>query len=678
MPTGKTAQALDQESLIAATNWLYNVYPPYYETTTQPRYNTGVRYPSYLRRLSDRNDRYGSGGYESPVITNRYRVISPTSLNNTTNYTPTRSPYTTSSSYTDGYTYISPYSSSRYNTLRDPYTNTIRRSTGYRASTRNTLGNYSRYRQPKTRQIGSRYDSAPTITTTTLSTNSTDYADPVITVRPLTIDRDFIEGNQLTTPIFQIGFTNNASAVRNTLPPVYELRKLKFALQDRQGVFIDFSDFFLDIEGEQVYFGGSGDITVSIQGARVAQGESKSLAVSLGIRDTSRLPRRSGSLRLVVQDAEVTTEFSGRPANYRISGNKSSQFVSFMPTPGAQPGKTPSVAGNTTVNIFGKNLSAGSSEKVLALRLQANYDDIQINNITVREVLSNGGVDGWSNKLEVIDEATGQVLESSRFTGGKAVFNFRPAIIIDRGNQSLLSFRLYLSDPIRNTSGSNQFKLMIDNADIDAYSYSTGNTVTSKIVDIDSETFTISGGSGGISAAGSQPPLVAFGNLAPLFRFNISNPSTSYISVGRMSFIVNPSETQFAGGSISTGDFALTQFSNGQEYGVGFAPVQASGNTVKFDHSSGLNIPPGQTYTFTLQVALDDLPGSNPSATVQILGDSVYGKGNLSQVKTSGANFVWSDNSGSPHSASTTDWFTGYRFSGITSNPVVIRGERVV
>ncbi len=125
----------------------------------------------------------------------------------------------------------------------------------------------------------------------------------------------------------------------------------------------------------------------------------------------------------------------------------------------------------------------------------------------------------------------------------------------------------------------------------------------------------------------------------------------------------------FVGGG--NNDFALYRSHQGHEFSSSdFSTQFLGGNTVRFDAKNEIYIPAHSTQEFALRVALKNT-GTNRYIGVKVLGDSSLNRGTLSNLKSSGANFIWSDHSGAPHVPGSGDWLSGYLFPGLPTQTLV-------
>ena len=172
----------------------------------------------------------------------------------------------------------------------------------------------------------------------------------------------------------------------------------------------------------------------------------------------------------------------------------------------------------------------------------------------------------------------------------------------------------------------------------------------------------------------SQPSLNPLGRSEQLFRFKVLNPGDREISVGRVSMQLTLSGVEFGGG-LDVGKVQLKELVNGREInGVRFNTTSAGGDTVVFDAVGEVFLGKRSEREFVLKAVLDDLPGDPDGdfVTVKILGDTVAQAGTFEQVRGGGANFIWSDHSGRPHTTSSSDWRNGRSVFGLPSNPISV------
>lgn len=62
----------------------------------------------------------------------------------------------------------------------------------------------------------------------------------------------------------------------------------------------------------------------------------------------------------------------------------------------------------------------------------------------------------------------------------------------------------------------------------------------------------------------------------------------------------------------------------------------------------------------------------NDFISVRIIEDSAMDAGALAAVAGNTPNVAWSDLSGAPHSALTTDWFNGFKVPGLDTDAITL------
>ena len=528
------------------------------------------------------------------------------------------------------------------------------------------------YRRNAFRSLSSTPVSARSNNYTRVSAD-TSYQGATVTIHSPKLTNALSQNIDEPIDVFEIGIRNDFGS-RNTVPEVLLVRNMEFEIIDREGAFLDFSDFKLRINGEVFRFNTSGGLHVTqSQGNRVTRGDSLNFDVDLLIEDVGTLPNMYGGLRVKLTGLDVIREQGFNSVQSRYVGSTTSQFLSLQPY---SRNSGNSVLSGQPVNIYGKTLAAGSSELVLALGLESVDDDLQIRDLTVRESLSNGAIDGWASSLQMIDNTTGSVLDTAYFSGGKASFSLNPPFTIYRNQRKSIAFRLNLRDNISINTSSNAFKLDLAPQDIDVYSLSTGNALSlaNKTINTDSEIFAISaGGAVSIVNSGSQPSLAITSNPNPVYRFTVNNPSSDYISLARITADLYLGGGLVFPGGISPDDFAISDYANGTDYIIGSTITPVSSSRIRFDFGSEYLISPGSSKTFSIHSALEDNGGGTPAATAQIPSDSTLYRGTLNSVRSTGVNFIWSDHSASPHTSGSNDWNSGYKIQGLPTSAYVNR-----
>ena len=471
-------------------------------------------------------------------------------------------------------------------------------------------------------------------------------------------------------PVFDIGVRNDSYSSSSTLPQVYLLRGMSFEIIDRDGVFTDFSNFILSVNGSEQRFTRNGDIDIRFIGSnRITRGDALDLEVELKLDEVDIYPRIRGGLRIRLVDTDVISESTGNSVPTSLVGRSTSEFLAWDPFPSVSTGGTSQLSVVTSKSIYGRTLGAGESWDVLSMDLKAHDDDLIIEEITVRDSLSGGDIDGWTDGLEAIDGRTGRSLGRAYFVNGAARFSFSPGLEIYREQNRAIYFRIHVRSRINTSSQNTSFKLDIAPADIEVYGIGAGSNLptANKVINTNTDTFFVSGGSGvGGVSHGPQPQLIPTGNPTPAYRFTVNNLGSRYLSLGRVTAQIYPNALDFAGGSLSAGDLQISEYQAGNEQILSANVSVPSSNVARFDFTHERLISPRSGRTFTIWVATENPTSDLASLSFQLLGDSSLNKGNLSSVKSSGANFIWSDHSDSPHSMSSSDdWINGYLFNGL-------------
>ncbi len=550
-------------------------------------------------------------------------------------------------------------------------------SVGYRApSIRTTYTPSSTFNTTSTRTSTYRVYPTNRTTTTTQATSSVN-----VTVNPITLRQDINNITSEAVDLFNIGLSNPASS-SSSFVAAAQVSQMKFQITDNTGVVSDFSDFDLVVEDQSFQFERTGYITLKFNNLRLAAGESRSLDVQIKLNDPDNFSRLPGSFRVKLTDIEAQAEGSVQALTTKISGKTVSDYVVLNPVGSVSGGATDGSASVTPVFVSGRALGSGDKAVVLSAILKASLDDFLIEKLTVRNTFGSN-VDSLIQEVRLINQSTGKLLSTKQFTNGVAVFDLsrNNEIYIGRNNEVNLVFEVLVRDNIPSNITENRLELSFNDSDIEIFGIGSGQAVpdSRKNFNVDAETFTVTQGGGGSTAVGgvsfsaSQPSFVSNGNLEQLVRFQLRNSGTKGMSVGRIAIQAFPSGVEFSGG-ISTDDAQLVRVVNGfQEYSSGFTTVSASGNTFVFDAGSELYMSGGSVQEFALKLKLDNTGANDDSDSVsfKILGDSSFAKGTLSTLRASGANYIWSDQSASPHSVSSGDWYSGYLVNGIPTNNYV-------
>gem|GEM_PF-1393386 len=102
------------------------------------------------------------------------------------------------------------------------------------------------------------------------------------------------------------------------------------------------------------------------------------------------------------------------------------------------------------------------------------------------------------------------------------------------------------------------------------------------------------------------------------------------------------------------------------------------GATPEFRFASGTKwkVAAGSSKTIELKGTITGSLVTNDNVTVKIIEDAFHADANADTMATSVAagdsNFIWSDNSGSPHTALTADWFNGYKVNGLDTTSTTL------
>lgn len=478
--------------------------------------------------------------------------------------------------------------------------------------------------------------------------------------------------------IFSLGFRHAGEDDSLRFTPAVTLDTLSFQVFGNRGISQDLDNLRLIVEGVEGEFEFEEDktLTLNLNGLRLARGESRTLTVSLKVFDPSATAHKPGTLRVRFLGATAQTELGNETVSVKRLGTPISDQIVFDPDPVTTG--TPEFSARPATQVHGQMLSAGSEALVLTLNLSAYYDDMLLREVTVADTLSSGGVDAFIDRVSLQNLKTGDVLATGRFVNGDARLKLSSRLQIDRGGETVpLGVFVQLDDRIRADQINAQFRLTIEPEDLIVQGIGSGTDVpdSHKNFSLDTETFTVVQNTLGVSL-GSQPDGFGVGTGQPetVFRFQLKAGGRQDAALGRISFRVTPEGMDFRGGSISPDDFRLVQEVNGQQY-LQPGTFSVSGTTATFDPTREILLSRRENAQFALQVALESA-GGNPRAdslVVQIVGDDTRDVGTLGNVRSSGANFIWSDLSGSPHGTSSADWMSGYQVPGLPSLTTVIK-----
>ena len=494
----------------------------------------------------------------------------------------------------------------------------------------------------------------------------------VATISPTTPNQSIYKVTDDPVSVFKIGVRNNSHTSSTKFPANFLLDKAEFQLFSRNGIFTDPSDFDLVVNGESFQFDKNGKATISFNNARLAEGESLELDVAIKADDPDNMLHQNGSAKLRLLNISAEKEFSRDFVPVLVSGNRISKLISYLPTPVVSSGGNSTIVSTTGSSIYGDLILAGEEKFVLAVHMNASYDDLAIRKMTVHNVYGNL-IDSQVQEIQAINLLTGELLDTAMFTNGEARFQFSPRVIIPRNSSGKIGFKVKIRENPRN-HGDRRLKLTLSANDVLVESMSNGRELPNshKNFNIDSYDFVVVRSSLEISPQ-NQPNNFPIGTGSPEGVYNFAINSRDSAELARISFDVYPNGLQFAGGSISSNDFELVEVYGNHEENLNIN-ISVSGNKVTFDFVNPLSFFQNSAKNFRLKVALDELGASNDNDGVSVListGD-IYINNSLATVRGTGANFIWSDESASPHSTNSDDWFSGYRMN-FPSNSVYIK-----
>ena len=484
-----------------------------------------------------------------------------------------------------------------------------------------------------------------------------------------------------TVPVFRVGVARRRTTGRASLTfsEAALLDEVSFRMVSPTGIAENPRDFELVIDGEDFRFEDDGTATVQFHNARLSSGSDFAFDVGIRVANDSTVSHIPGALQLQILNPKAIGESSGDDIPVLIRGDALSQTIVWDPTP-VQTG-TPVLSGNTNITVDGRTLQSGEKALVLTMRLESAYDDLIVDGVTLRDKLNNQNLSGLIYEVQAIDmDRDGQpILDVAKFSGDQVQFDFNPGIFVGRSDQRRIGFIVVVRDSWSSSLDNTTFELEAQASDIDVYSNSTGQDLSNsnKYISVDTDRFNIAQGTFRIRPAAAQPTsLVGFSALEPRFYFDVSTGNSS-ISLGRITFELSLSGMEYPGG-ISADDFALYRVrENGnvvEQSGSDFTASIVGDHMVRFDATGDYSLYKNQVVRLALMARLENVGDHDDNSLgVKILGDSTYQKGNLAAVRSSGANFIWSDQSAHPHRVTTSDWMSGYQVSGIPSNYTVIK-----
>ncbi len=474
-----------------------------------------------------------------------------------------------------------------------------------------------------------------------------------------------------TYPIFKISAQNNNKLRSTQSPETLYLTRLKFQVFENSGIAADPERFSLVVNGQSFDIEDNGNVWIDFINERVTYRNAREIDVSFRVKDPEDTPNVDGALRFRVIEAEAVREGFYDKVRTRLAGKTLSQYHSFKPVlteTGSQQ-----IAGKST-RIWGKTLVAGSEDYVLNLNFGASFDDLSLEQIVLSDDLSEGKIDSLTSEITAVNGRTGEVLGTSRFTNSRAKFKFLPSIRINRGDDFEIAFKIRIAE---NVNQNAEFKLDVLPSDVRVRSISSGRDLSStdKYFSFNSEVFSIAKSIFKIGVSEQQPENWAASGSAHerVYRFFITNPGQRSISLARVSMDVNLGGLAFAGAKVAS-RFDLREIRGEREASASaFTPTLVGSRTVVFDAKSEFLISRNSTTELALKLQLVDLAGDSEDdyIAIKILADVTLETGSLATVRTSGANFIWSDHSSSQHSTSTIDWLSGYLVPGLPTNTTV-------
>ncbi len=486
--------------------------------------------------------------------------------------------------------------------------------------------------------------------------------------------------DQTPIKIFKLGINNKTVAKSTDFVEALKLDTLTFQMFSNTGIATDPRMFELGVRGSSdtdptyFQFESDGTVTLKFHNARVAKGEGMEFDINVRVESPANTPRVPGAFRLRLLSATASTEQTGTAVSAQIIKNALSDTITFTPGVQVSEGETPVVESRpVSSEIFGRIVSAGEKVFALALNFEAHYDDMLIQEITVRNTTGGADIDKFVSSIYAIDTVSGQTLGQSKFTQGKATFRFFSPIRVNREQERHIGFRVLIGNRVDTGRYDTRFKLDVASSDVIVQGVGSGRELSDSYKNFSANTHTFlavqSGGGFEIAPSATQPDgFSATESMERVYQFKIINPDDKEISIGRLSFDIRLSGVEFSGG-MSADDFQLKQIQRGREVeGAAFTPTVSSSNVVVFDAGTEFYIPRHGEVELVLKTKLADISGGNSdmdSVSVQVLGDSTLSTGSLSTVRSNNASLIWSDHSGRPHTLDSTDWISGYLITGV-------------
>lgn len=569
-----------------------------------------------------------------------------------------------------------PYYSNTYTRNSRP----VFRSTTRRLQPGSSSSSYSSTTSTSTPVVSSRRYFSPSYrrpsgsasrTTGTLVQTTSD-SRVTATVRPYRQRQDIQTVDESTIDVFQIGFAHGTITRSTQFQEPILIEGMKFRLSSLGEGSVDFRRYAIDINGQDITFEEDGTLSIDLDNVRLSRGSSTSFDVRLRVDDADAVPHFYRRFTLSIEDITAQTEYSLADVPVRIIGTTISNDIVWNPIPNVN--QSPVFSGRP-IQIFGRSLSTGESAFVASLDFQANYDDIYIEDITVRDSLSGGAIDTWVSSVRLYDQDTGQIIATSRFTNGVAHFNLnRNQFVIPRNSTRRMAVEVVVSSYVSPGISGTDFQIDIDADDVTAFGIGSGRELSAseKNFSTSAQTFSVSHG-GGISistATISQPyGFGATGNLEQVFRFSIRNNGDSGINLARVSFDIDLGGVSLVNGasSLQLKETDARAQSSGQVFGT--TSYDSSGKAV-FDASSPIYIGGKREAYFVLSLQMEDIApiADNDFVALKLLGDSSSNRGTLTQVRSAGANFIWADS----NNTGSDGYSSGYLLPGLPTNTISV------
>ncbi len=497
-----------------------------------------------------------------------------------------------------------------------------------------------------------------------------------VSARPIRLNRNILKINETPTDVFELGFFNRNRRNDNIYQEPILIDKATFSIVDNRDISDKYQHLLLTFEDQAFRFDSDGNVTLPFKNLRLAAGDNRSLKVGIKIDDPANAPSTLGSLRLRLEEVTGQLESRGKTRAIIVYGTSISELIAFNPIPKAN--KKAHFLGNKTGKIYGKMLSTGSEEFVLAVGFRASFDDFFIQKIAITDVLSKNSIDTFVEKIEAIDLETGRPFDAVKFTGGVARFKFPKPILVERKHPRRIGFKVYLKDQIYANHQNTQFRLTVNPSDIIVTSRSNGINLSdsNKIFTLENETFTIANTAPKLIFPTKQTRPLSFTGKKELVHSLDFTSHGGNSSIARISFQVFPNKLAFAGG-ISADDFELVELDNTRNRQIKPLPSNNSltGNLLRFDLVNPVDIHERETYHFGLKIALQNTPTltKQDGITFRIPADNDHLLGTLDEIRASQAHFIWSDQSARPHSQKSADWRNGNQIPGIPTQSVTYK-----